>query len=504
MGRVIKYLLFLVFSIYFFEAEIIANFELRIITYSTVFIIFIYLMNNPAKKLIKSLTMINKGDYNLKLKTDNFNGWLKNLAVIIKKLKDKILNLTFEIQASSSQINSVSEQLTLTIKENDEFMEELHAEATEMKELNDQTQKNIKQTVKEAEKAEELNNQFEDVINNSLTEIMEIINLVNRIKDSSDTTKRYVNQLTDTSKQIEQIIATVNNLSEQTNLLALNAAIESARAGKAGKGFAVVAEEIRELAENSQDSVEEIQKLITGVQDDVKNLNSVSSKNVTLVNQGVQKAEQVEQDLDRVSKTLKEQFSQLNNLKQRVTKVDNIAYKTDKSTESVYQAINVQMENMSSLQELNSRLNQAVDNFSFLVDNTDLNFADIYDNEIKHKAEKLIKTIKEKLLAKERFKSLDNKIHQSLLDKVLKSEPMVEAIWTNRANGEFIYSNPPAGLANGNVREWFKESIRGNEYISDVYISSITHQPCVTISLPIKKEGDIIGVIGADIKIEIT
>jgi hypothetical protein len=66
------------------------------------------------------------------------------------------------------------------------------------------------------------------------------------------------------------------------------------------------------------------------------------------------------------------------------------------------------------------------------------------------------------------------------------------------------YSNPPAGIVNGKVREWFQESINGVEYISPVYISAITKNPCITVSLPIiDKEDKIVGVIGTDIKISL-
>ncbi|WP_035248499.1 methyl-accepting chemotaxis protein [Desulfitobacterium hafniense] len=75
-----------------------------------------------------------------------------------------------------------------------------------------------------------------------------------------------IESLTNSTKNIEQLLESVEGIAEQTNLLALNAAIEAARAGESGRGFAVVAEEIRKLAEQSRVSTVEIGSLVHTIQ----------------------------------------------------------------------------------------------------------------------------------------------------------------------------------------------------------------------------------------------
>jgi methyl-accepting chemotaxis protein len=86
------------------------------------------------------------------------------------------------------------------------------------------------------------------------------------VRDNSVHATEAIRELGAKSEQIEGIVATITGIAEQTNLLALNAAIEAARAGEQGRGFAVVAEEVRKLAEESQEAAASIAGLIGEIQ----------------------------------------------------------------------------------------------------------------------------------------------------------------------------------------------------------------------------------------------
>ncbi|WP_420793846.1 methyl-accepting chemotaxis protein [Pseudomonas fontis] len=91
--------------------------------------------------------------------------------------------------------------------------------------------------------------------------IMQIEQLSGQVQSSMQA----MHQLAQESGRIGSILDVIKSVSEQTNLLALNAAIEAARAGEAGRGFAVVADEVRGLAQRTQQSTEEIEELISSL-----------------------------------------------------------------------------------------------------------------------------------------------------------------------------------------------------------------------------------------------
>lgn len=101
-----------------------------------------------------------------------------------------------------------------------------------------------------------------DVVEEGVTLIHDLKKQSEIVNEASTVTVQSTGELTKKIAEVENITGVILSISSQTNLLALNASIEAARAGEAGRGFAVVADEIRNLSEQTKDSVNKISEII--------------------------------------------------------------------------------------------------------------------------------------------------------------------------------------------------------------------------------------------------
>ena len=203
----------------------------------------------------------------------SYNDTLGKIRNITAKIQDIANELTDSAETMSTGVNE-SAQVVTSIADSINGIAELSVSQNKNVEKASSALHNIISGVNDvAELAKQTASHANEVgttVNQGIEGINVISEHMDRVETMVNTSADQVDTLGHRSEEIGQIVETIVNISGQTNLLALNAAIEAARAGEHGRGFAVVAEEIRKLAEDSQEAAQHIAELIGTIQAETK------------------------------------------------------------------------------------------------------------------------------------------------------------------------------------------------------------------------------------------
>ena len=203
-----------------------------------------------------------------------------HIAASFNHMFDEFRDMTKEFQASADIVDQSASQLTETAEQSAEATQSIAQSITEVAGSTQEQMDYVTKTKEEVDAFSEgvdkslatMNTICRHVeVTTQMTQeggklVQATVEQMHSIADTVEQSSAVIEKLGERSKEIGAIIDTISGIAEQTNLLALNAAIEAARAGEQGRGFSVVAEEVRKLAEESQEAATKISDLIAAIQ----------------------------------------------------------------------------------------------------------------------------------------------------------------------------------------------------------------------------------------------
>ncbi len=282
---------------------------------------------------------------------DSFNTLVDTLAIIIDDVKhssNENASVSHELSTTSMQIGRNAEKSTTIVENTIQEIATIKTFVQETAALSEQMKKSI---IDVGQK-----------LDNAKNEVVSLRNEVGLASEAETALASKLEQMSSDAEQVKQILTVISDIADQTNLLALNAAIEAARAGEHGRGFAVVADEVRKLAERTQNSLTEINATINVIVQSIVDSSEKMGQNAKNIRRLADVSTGVEETIEGTTSVMEESVASV------TTSAANsirIASDTDRIVSMVTNINSLTSENARSVEEIAS----AADHLSKLAEN---------------------------------------------------------------------------------------------------------------------------------------
>ncbi len=306
---------------------------------------------------------IDQGDLRDKESKIHTEDEIGQLAQGFVSMRKKLGTLVSGVQAKAEQVAAASEELTAGAEQSAEASNQVAISITEIAQgvtKQSTAADNVDAVAKDiSHSADEISAKAQEVVqiaqatskeaNQGRESIAKAVNQMQEIGEGSKAIQQAIVKLDKGSQEISNIVELISSIAGQTNLLALNAAIEAARAGEAGRGFAVVAEEVRKLAEESNQSSQKIGELVKRNQVDMEDAVIASKAGTEKVVIGIE-------SVTLADETFKNIVNAVGNLTEQIAVISEAIHKMAKGSATMLTSI----EQIDKVSKTNAAESQAV------------------------------------------------------------------------------------------------------------------------------------------------
>lgn len=267
----------------------------------------------PLRQTLSAAERIAQGDLSKDLvvtRRDEMGELQKRMQIMTVSLRQLIGGISegvTKIASAAEQLSSVTQQTAVGVNNQKEETDQVAAAMNEMTATVMEVARNAEEASEAALQADQQAREGDAVVNDAIEQI-------ERLASEVTNSTVAMSKLKSESDKIGGVLDVIKSVSQQTNLLALNAAIEAARAGEAGRGFAVVADEVRSLAQRTQQSTEEIEELIAALQNGTQQVVNALDASKSLTDSSVDLSRRAGSALEHITRTV----STIQNMNQQI------------------------------------------------------------------------------------------------------------------------------------------------------------------------------------------
>ncbi|KPL15786.1 hypothetical protein AMJ74_00660 [candidate division WOR_3 bacterium SM1_77] len=291
--------------------------------------------------LAKSFNRMLQGETNLVRLIIEIVGSLTDMS-------EQIASTANEMAASSSEIVSTTQRMTEGINEQFNELDKTISTGKTLSEVSFDVVSNVK-------KVEEFSVGVSDSASNAISQSDVVTNNIELIGKRYSNLTTLMTKMQVISSTINKIVNTIDSIAEKINILSLNASIEAARAGEYGRGFSIVADEVKKLADSSQDSASEIGRIIKEMMESIETVTESTEEVNTAISDGSVVVKSTADSLRDISNKVLELNSAIKNIKEMISKEEDEITNIIQQVESSH---GISKENSAAAEEILASIQQ--------------------------------------------------------------------------------------------------------------------------------------------------
>lgn len=262
-------------------------------------------ITSPLAAAAAALKDIGHGEGDLSRRLDtNAKGEVGELAEGFNSFANKIQTLITEVKRAVSDLSQTTQKMQGVVSNTRSEVLEQKQETEQVAAAVHEMAAAVQEVASNASSASDSANEADQAAIGGQQVVQETITSIESLNSGVNVASDVIAQLDRDSDHIGTVVNVIKEIADQTNLLALNAAIEAARAGEQGRGFSVVADEVRTLANRTQQSTDEIQTMIEKLQSGARQAVQEMEASRTRVGETVEKAGRTGDQLDSITNSV--------------------------------------------------------------------------------------------------------------------------------------------------------------------------------------------------------